>query len=112
MKFRSRPPKAKKGQDVSLPCVVKAFPVPRKAWKKDGVLVTNDSRHVITDTELRIKQVGRSDMGEYSCIAWNRGSVKSARALLLITGKVLSKISPPPWGWGVGAPIPLFAEAH
>lgn len=77
---------ATKDQDVTLPCSVKAFPIPNMAWKKDGELVTNDSRHVITRTELKILQFSTVDMGRYYCIAWNRGSVQAKNILLLITG--------------------------
>lgn len=77
---------AKKGQDVTLPCTVKAFPAPTMAWKKDGELVTNDSRHVITRTELKILQVSTEDMGYYYCVAWNRGSVQAKKVLLFISG--------------------------
>ena len=84
--FARQPTIAAKGQDVTLKCVVKAFPIPKTAWKKDGELVTKDDRHVITNTDLTIKQVDRSDMGKYSCIAWNRGSAQAKSTLLLITG--------------------------
>lgn len=77
---------AKKGEDVTLPCTVKAYPIPNMAWKKEGELVTNDSRHVITRTELKIRQVSTDDMGRYYCIAWNRGSVKAMNVMLFITG--------------------------
>ena len=87
--FPQQPQKASKGQDITLPCVVKALPVPKLAWKKDGELVTNDSRHVVTGTALRIQQVRRSDMGKYYCVAWNRGSVQAKFTLLLITGNNL-----------------------
>ena len=87
--FPQRTQKAVKGQGIKLPCVVKAFPVPKLAWKKDGELVTNDSRHVVTGKELRIQQVDRSDMGKYFCVAWNRGSVQAKIILLLITGNNL-----------------------
>ena len=77
---------AKKGQDVILPCSVKAFPVPNTAWKKDGELVTNDSRHVITRDQLKILKVSTEDMGKYYCIAWNRGSVQAKMVVLFISG--------------------------
>ena len=78
------------GQKVTLPCVVRAFPVPKTAWKKDGELVTKDGNHMITSSEMTIKKATRSDMGNYSCIAWNRGSVQAKSTLVLITGKDIS----------------------
>lgn len=81
---------AKIDQDVILPCSVKAFPVPNMAWKKDGELVTNDTRHTVTRKELKISQVSTVDMGRYYCIAWNRGTVQAKSVMLLITGVKLS----------------------
>lgn len=81
---------ATKGQDVTLPCSVTAFPIPNVAWKKDGELVTNDSRHVVTRTALKILQVSTADMGRYYCIAWNRGTVQAKNVLLLIKGAKLN----------------------
>ena len=82
---------AKKDQDVKLPCSVQAFPLPNMAWKRDGELVTNDSRHVVTRKVLKILQVSSKDMGGYYCIAWNRGSVQAKETLLLITGTCETK---------------------
>jgi len=84
---------AKKDQDVTLRCSVKAFPIPNMAWKKDGELVTNDSRHAVTRRELKILQVSAKDMGRYYCIAWNRGTVQAKKILLLITGVKLSSFA-------------------
>jgi len=85
---------AKKDQDVTLLCSVKAFPFPNMAWKKDGELVTNDSHHhLVTRRELKIFQVSADDMGRYYCIAWNRGTVQAKRILLLITGVKLSSFA-------------------
>ena len=77
---------ATKDQNVTLFCSVKAFPIPNMAWKKDGELVTNDSRHGVTRKELKISQVSTVDMGRYYCIAWNRGTVQAKTILLLIAG--------------------------
>ena len=82
-----------KGQDVTLPCSVTAFPIPNVAWKKDGELVTNDSRHVVTRTALKILQVSAADMGRYYCIAWNRGTVQAKNVMLLIKGAKLSSFA-------------------
>lgn len=88
--FPQKPNIVSPGQKVTLPCVVRAFPVPKTAWKKDGELVTKDDNHMITPSALTIKKAYRSDMGNYSCIAWNRGSVQAKSTLVLITGKDIS----------------------
>ncbi|XP_074615759.1 scavenger receptor cysteine-rich type 1 protein M160-like isoform X2 [Acropora palmata] len=84
----------KKGGNAKLDCVVKAYPVPNQAWKKDGELVTNDSRHFVTRTELTINQFDRSDMGSYACVAWNPISAQVREALLIMTGR--PKVAIPP----------------
>ena len=81
---------AKKDQDITMPCSVKAFPIPNMAWKKDGELVTNGTRHTVTRKELKISQVSAADMGRYYCIAWNRGTVQAKSIMLLITGVKLA----------------------
>ena len=85
--FPQKPKVVLSGEKVTLRCVVRAFPDPQTAWKKDGELVTKDDNHMITSSELIIKKAVRSDMGNYSCIAWNRGSVQAKSTLVLITGK-------------------------
>ena len=79
----------KKGSNPKLDCVVEAYPVANQAWKKDGELVTNDSRHFVTRTELTVKQFDRSDMGRYACVAWNPMIAQVREALLIMTGNNL-----------------------
>lgn len=88
-KFPEKRKIVKKGGNARLDCVVEAYPVPNQAWKKDGELVTNDSRHFVTRTELTIKQFDRSDMGSYACVAWNPISAQVREALLIMTGNNL-----------------------
>ncbi len=101
VEFKDYPIKtiATKGDLVTFKCNVTGVPKPRITWKKDGELVTNDNWHTVTTnrasrkdstaSQLQIRQVNKGDIAEYSCIAWNRGSVREVRALLLLTGKCL-----------------------
>lgn len=102
----------KKGGNAKLDCVVKAYPVPNQAWKKDGELVTNDSRHFVTRTELTIKQFDRSDMGNYACVAWNPISAQVREALLIMTGR--PKVAIPPSNQDVlsGANVSLYCFGY
>lgn len=86
----------KEGDDVALDCKVKGFPQPQLVWKKDGELLTNTSRvSVITDvanksftsSRLQIRGVTKEDVAVYSCISWNRGSVRFAQTRVLLTGE-------------------------
>ncbi|KAL9986144.1 hypothetical protein ACROYT_G000235 [Oculina patagonica] len=88
VEFKDYPIKtiATKGDLVTFNCNVTGVPKPRIAWKKDGELVTNDNWHTVTTnrasrkdstaSQLQIRQVNKGDIAEYSCIAWNRGSVR------------------------------------
>lgn len=92
-KFEPEAKIKKMGQDVTLSCVVSAIPSPNMAWKKDGELVTNDDRHVVTQTDLTIRKLTSTDMGRYYCIAWNKRSVKARDVLLFVTGRDLNKVA-------------------
>lgn len=98
----------KKWDNAKLSCAVEAFPAAALAWKKNGELVTNDSRHLITTsvskgtldkdgvlltdhigsfkttTELTVQKFDRPDMGEYQCIAWNQGSAQASTPFLMV----------------------------
>ena len=110
--FLEKPKRVSEGENVTLPCVVRAFPIPSTAWKKDGELVTNGDRHIISFSNLTIKNVKRSDMGKYSCVAWNKGSVKAKSTLVLVTGKkcYFPKCNTP--HRAVSGPRPLPICAH
>ena len=87
---------ASEGEDVIMKCNVTGLPRPQLAWKKEGELLTNSSKYSITtdataktfiSSQLQIRQVTREDIAVYSCISWNRGSVRSAPGTLLLSGE-------------------------
>lgn len=90
---------ATEGDHVTLNCNVAGVPRPQIAWKKDGELVMNGSKHTVTTysasrkgytaSQLQIRQVSKEDVAVYSCIAWNRGSIRVWQARMLLTGKFL-----------------------
>jgi len=89
---------ATEGDQVTCNCNVTGVPTPQIAWKKDGELVTNSTKITVTTSsassrgynasQLQIRQVSKQDVAVYSCIAWNRGSIRVWPATLLITGKL------------------------
>ena len=101
VEFKEHPTEtvATEGGLVTFNCNVTGVPKPRITWKKDGELVTNDTRRTVmiygasskveSASRLQIRGVSKEDIGEYMCIAWNRGSVREWPSKLLLTGKCL-----------------------
>ena len=88
-----------KGETENFDCKVTGVPIPQIAWKKDGELLMNDSKHAITTdilvekntvtSRLLIKDLSEEDIGIYYCISWNRGGIRLTEARLLLPGKYL-----------------------
>ena len=99
VEFRELPTDAfaAEGGQAALYCNVTGVPRPQIAWKKGGELVMNDTKNTVTTystpsrgytaSQLQIRQVSREDVAVYSCIAWNRGSIRVSQATVIITGK-------------------------
>lgn len=106
------------GDQVTLNCNVTGVPRPQIAWKKEGELVMNGIKHTVTTyaassrgytaSQLQIRQVTKEDVAVYSCVAWNRGSIRVWQATVLVTGPPI--ISTPPKDASVlsGANVTFF----
>lgn len=78
---------AHEGETISLPCEVRGRPVPEVFWKKNGMEVSfTDPRFRLDGTSLSILQLGRNDMGTYSCIALNSVRVIESWADVIVIG--------------------------
>jgi Immunoglobulin I-set domain len=61
------------GVAVQLECPVTGNPIPEIIWRKDGVLVQEDSSHVIqqSGSVFLIRAIKEYDVGNYECEAGN-----------------------------------------
>lgn len=78
------------GNSVEFLCSVSAKPSPKIVWKKDGVLIDDESElsnyEFYNDNQLfRISQVKKANEGVYSCIANNQVNSVSSLARLVVT---------------------------
>jgi len=82
------------GEDVSLTCVVRAYPTPIVFWNgTNGVILTVNSKYDVNHTTsphseaevtstLTVKKASGDDVGRYFCVAKN--SLGTAKALIRI----------------------------
>jgi hypothetical protein len=78
------------GNPVEFQCSVSAKPRPKIVWKKDGVLINEESEspnyEFYNENQLfRINKVEKVNEGVYSCIANNQVSSVSSLARLIVT---------------------------
>ncbi|VEN50612.1 unnamed protein product [Callosobruchus maculatus] len=75
------------GSDIELPCIVQGYPVPQVKWYKDGVEITNSEKMQITGVNtLFIRNVTKSDSGNYQCEATNAYSRASSTIEIIVEG--------------------------
>lgn len=61
-----------RGYNLMLMCTVVGKPTPIVAWRRNGLLIKNDSRHVILPSGvLLVRQVDTELSGQYKCVASN-----------------------------------------
>ncbi|KAG8223601.1 hypothetical protein J437_LFUL004125, partial [Ladona fulva] len=82
-------------EDVKLPCLAVGNPLPEIKWKVKGVAFSpNDRTRQLPEGFLLIKEVTRSDAGEYSCFVENSFGQDTVTHQLIVHGKCFI-LSPP-----------------
>lgn len=73
------------GQSVTLQCdPPRGKPDPKVIWRKNGEAVQTDNRvHITVTGNLEIYAVQKTDVGEYLCVAINKGGEKQSSAAQL-----------------------------
>jgi hypothetical protein len=70
------------GYSVEIACHVEAYPPPTITWVHDGIQLSNNQAYAVdggfitsddfTETSVRIKSLGRRELGKYYCRAQNK----------------------------------------
>ena len=80
-------------EDVKLPCLAVGVPKPQILWKSNGVpFVQNERMRQLPEGSLFIKEVKRTDAGEYSCSVENSFGHDSVIHQLIVNGNFFVKI--------------------
>lgn len=74
------------GEEVALECLGYGSPKPIIKWKKNGILIIADDRHIFTAENqlLVIKKTNSDDSGTYECEISNSSGLKIQEVEVLI----------------------------
>lgn len=79
-------------EDVKLPCLAVGVPAPEVTWKVRGaVLQSSDRLRQLPEGSLFIKEVDRTDAGEYSCYVENTFGHDTVTHQLIVHGENLER---------------------
>ena len=71
-----------RGYNLILICTVVGKPKPHITWRRNGVLIKNDTRHLLLPNGvLLVRKIDAKESGQYKCVATNvvgkdQGSVR------------------------------------
>ena len=73
------------GSNLTLSCIADGNPVPTISWTKDGSPIRSNPRISFSaeNQQMTIKDVRRTDSGEYRCVAHNRLGNETSKAATL-----------------------------
>lgn len=78
----------KLGEQLKLSCLARGEPRPRVVWLKDGRLLgEQDHRYQLRGGRLLVKRLQPEDLGNFTCLAYNRLGQANSTCRLQITGK-------------------------
>lgn len=80
----------REGDDVTLYCNADGNPVPTISWTRNGFAINASDNYGSSNDnkQLNIRNVNRSDSGEYRCVANNTlGNGTSSAAILVVQCK-------------------------
>nr|CAD7197384.1 unnamed protein product [Timema douglasi] len=75
------------GSDISIPCDVDGYPIPRVTWYKDGQPLQPEDRLQISESHrLLIIRSNSNDTGEYRCEAFNQYGTSTSSTTITVEG--------------------------
>ncbi|CAG2058286.1 unnamed protein product, partial [Timema podura] len=75
------------GSDISIPCDVDGYPIPRVTWYKDGQPLQSEDRLQISESHrLLIIRSNSNDTGEYRCEAFNQYGTSTSSTTITVEG--------------------------
>jgi len=75
------------GTTVQLKCLASGKPTPEIRWKKDGKILSEDEYGITQSQILNIKDLRRTDTGNFTCEVFNSFGSISASYVLIVTGR-------------------------
>ncbi|XP_054162943.1 protein turtle-like [Oppia nitens] len=95
--FESKPPEfsyVRVGSTLTLNCIAVGTPSPTVVWQKDNLPIETKTNIKIVGSELRIENLGESDIGDYQCVAKNRQGSVTANTKVIVAGPAVISLPP------------------
>ena len=81
-----------KGNNLIVICTVSGKPKPHVSWKKSGVLIKNDTRHLILPNGvLLVHHVHVNESGKYQCLATNIVGKDQGIVEIVVKDKIIGR---------------------
>nr|XP_054760314.1 protein turtle homolog A-like [Lytechinus pictus] len=113
-KFNSTPPDHvvyQEDSEASLQCRANGVPFPVVKWKRQGELITSNSRITVAGDTITIKRVVRSDVGTYTCVAENGEGYVTNDTRFVVEGPPYIFVPPEDTSVTLGQSATLTCEA-
>lgn len=88
---KTRAAAVEKGGNLIIGCPVRGRPDPTILWLRNGLKVKNDSKHLVLDGVLMIRNISDAETGEYFCFVRNTAGEDGGGLELHVRDKIIGK---------------------